>query len=77
MRKRDVAHAGLAVLEHQHRPVVHQRAVVRAGDPLYTLSTDEPARFAQAHDAIGDALVISPQGTPVVDVGPLVLDRIA
>ena len=67
-------------------PVVHAAGIdlhvgigdtVVAGQPLYTLLADDPARFARAHEAIGDALVIGDAGDRVNDGGPLVLDRIA
>jgi len=52
---------------------------VRAGDPLLTLRTDEPARFARALEALEGAWTIAdPDGRVAVDDGgPLVLDRIA
>ncbi|OJX68696.1 MAG: thymidine phosphorylase [Micrococcales bacterium 73-13] len=50
---------------------------VSAGQPLYTLHADDPARFARAHEALDGALRIGADGDPVHDGGPLVLDRIA
>jgi len=50
---------------------------VAAGQPLYTLHTDEPARFARALEALDGALVIGAPGDPVRDGGPLVAARIA
>jgi thymidine phosphorylase len=47
---------------------------VRAGQPLMTLLTDDPARFARAQEALDGAYDVSDG----FDVGPrpLVLDRI-
>ncbi|RIX26556.1 thymidine phosphorylase [Amnibacterium setariae] len=39
--------------------------VVRAGQPLVTLLTDEPDRFPRAIDALEGALVVAPAGTAV------------
>ena len=50
---------------------------VVAGQPLYTLSAEEPARFARAAEALQGALRIGSPGEPVVDGGPLILDRVA
>ncbi len=71
-RKEDGVSAGAGIDLH-----VKPGDRVKAGDPLYTMSTDEPARFAQAAEAIGDALVIAPIGSALPDHGPLILDRIA
>jgi thymidine phosphorylase len=49
---------------------------VTAGQPLFTLSADEPARFARALDAIEGAWRIGDPGEPVLDGGPLIADRI-
>jgi len=48
---------------------------VRAGQPLLTLHTDEPARFERALQALDGAITIEPEGSP--DLLPLVIDRIA
>ena len=48
---------------------------VRAGQPLLTLHTDEPARFERALQALDGAITIEPGGSP--DLLPLVIDRIA
>jgi thymidine phosphorylase len=49
---------------------------VRAGQPLFTLSADEPARFARALDALDGAWAIGDPGTPVDDGGPLIAGRV-
>ena len=48
---------------------------VRGGEPLFTLHTDEPDRFADAEEALAGAVVIAPEGSRP-DVPPLVLDRV-
>ncbi|MFJ8895758.1 thymidine phosphorylase [Leifsonia sp. NPDC102414] len=50
---------------------------VRAGDPLFTLSADEPARFERALEALEGAYRIGDQGDPVLTGGPLIADRIS
>ncbi|MGH3705852.1 MAG: thymidine phosphorylase, partial [Agromyces sp.] len=49
---------------------------VRAGEPLFTLHADEPARFARALDAVEGAWRIGDEGDPIHDGGPLIADRI-
>ena len=49
---------------------------VRAGQPLFTLHADEPARFARALEAVEGAYRIGDPGDPVEDGGPLIADRI-
>jgi thymidine phosphorylase len=49
---------------------------VRAGQPLFTLSADEPARFARALDALDGAWAIGDPGSPVDDGGPLIAGRV-
>jgi len=49
---------------------------VRAGEPLFTLSADEPERFARALESVEGAWRIGDPGDPVDDGGPLVLERI-
>jgi thymidine phosphorylase len=49
---------------------------VRAGQPLFTLSADEPARFARALEALDGAWSIGDPGTPVDDGGPLIAGRV-
>jgi len=67
-------------------PVVHAAGIdlhvaigetVEAGQPLYTLAADDPARFARAHEALEGALRIGDTGETVNDGGPLILERIA
>ena len=50
---------------------------VRAGQPLFTMHADEPARFARALEALAGAWRIGDPGEPVDDGGPLIRDRIA
>ncbi|MBO0982774.1 thymidine phosphorylase [Rathayibacter sp. SD072] len=50
---------------------------VRAGEPLLTLSADEPARFERALAALEGAYRIGDEGEAVLDGGPLVAERIA
>ena len=49
---------------------------VRAGQPLFTLSADEPERFARALEAVEGAYRIGDAGEPVQDGGPLIAERI-
>ena len=49
---------------------------VRAGQPLFTLSADEPARFERALEAVEGAWRIGDPGDTVHDGGPLIADRI-
>ncbi|PPI53060.1 thymidine phosphorylase [Rathayibacter toxicus] len=49
---------------------------VRAGQPLFTLSADEPARFERAQEALQGAYRIGDEGEEVHDGGPLVAGRI-
>jgi thymidine phosphorylase len=48
---------------------------VRAGEPLLTLHTDEPERFAAAQAALAEAYEIAPAGSRPDD-RPLVLGRV-
>ncbi|MGJ4846383.1 thymidine phosphorylase [Leifsonia sp. Le1] len=50
---------------------------VRVGDPLFTLSADEPARFERALEALDGAYRIGDAGEPVLTGGPLIADRIS
>ncbi|MNF09559.1 thymidine phosphorylase [compost metagenome] len=49
---------------------------VKAGDPLFTLHADDPARFERALESLEGAYSIAPAGT---EVAPrlLIADRIA
>jgi thymidine phosphorylase len=51
-------------------------AVVRGGEPVLTLHTDEPERFERALDALDGAFDIAPAGARP-DLPPLVIDRIS
>ena len=70
-RKEDPVSAGAGVVMH-----AKPGALVRAGQPLLTLHTDDPTRFAGAIDALVAATVIAPGDSRPPDV-PLVLDRVA
>jgi thymidine phosphorylase len=70
-RKEDPVQAGAGVEIHA-RP----GALVRAGEPLLTLHTDEPARFERAQHALEDAYDIAPAGSRP-DLLPLVIERVA
>jgi thymidine phosphorylase len=50
--------------------------IVTEGQPLFTLSADEPERFARALEALEGAYVIGNPGDPILDGGPLIADRI-
>jgi len=71
--------AGRARKEHAVQPgagvVLHAKPGmrVRAGQPLITLHTDTPERFARARDALAGGYVI---GDTVPEERPLILDRI-
>src|SRR5664279_1081601 len=49
---------------------------VTKGQPLFTLSTDEPARFARALEALEGAWAIGSAGDPIDDGGPLIAGRV-
>ncbi len=49
---------------------------VTKGQPLFTLSADEPARFERALEALEGAYRIGSEGDAVQDGGPLIADRI-
>jgi thymidine phosphorylase len=69
-RKEDSVSAGAGVLLH-----VKPGDEVRAGAPLMTLFTDDPARFEGAEEALDGAVAVGPPGTPIYRL-PLVIDRI-
>lgn len=69
-RKEDPVQAGAGVEMH-----VKPGDRVRAGQPLLTLHTDTPERFARAHDALAGGVVVEPDG--VAGARPLLLGRIA
>lgn len=49
---------------------------VSKGQPLFTMSADEPARFERSLEALDGAYRIGAAGEPVNDGGPLIADRI-
>jgi thymidine phosphorylase len=70
-RKEDPVQAGAGVVWHA-RP----GDTVAAGSPLFTLLTDEPARFDRALVSLDGGYDIAPAGTAFTPT-PLVLDRIS
>jgi thymidine phosphorylase len=70
-RKEDSVQAGAGVELH-----AKPGALVRAGEPLMTLHSDEPERFDHAMAALADAYVIGPSGSRPALL-PLVIDRVA
>ncbi|MFC8302427.1 thymidine phosphorylase [Specibacter sp. NPDC057265] len=69
-RKEDVVQAGAGVRMH-----AKPGAVVRAGEPLLTLLTDTPEKFARAKEALVGAVTIAPEGSRPAN--RLIIDRIA
>jgi thymidine phosphorylase len=69
-RKEDAVQAGAGVELH-----AKPGTPVRAGQPLLTLHTDEPERFAVALDALAGAFDVAPEGSRP-EVRELVIDRI-
>ncbi len=49
---------------------------VTEGQPLFTLSADEPERFARALEALDGAYAIGDPGSPIATGGPLIADRL-
>jgi thymidine phosphorylase len=49
---------------------------VAAGQPLFTLSTTDPARFDRALEALVGAYAIGDPGSPIDDGGPLIAGRV-
>jgi thymidine phosphorylase len=70
VRKEDQVQAGAGVVMH-----AKPGAVLRAGDPLMTLHTDTPERFARAVEALVGSCFIAPEGSRP-DLLPLVIQRI-
>ena len=70
-RKEDQVQPGAGVELH-----VKPGAPVTAGQPLLTLHTDTPERFAYALEALTGGVVVAPPGTAFTPE-PLILDRIA
>ncbi|WP_427016647.1 thymidine phosphorylase [Pseudarthrobacter sp. P1] len=69
-RKEDVVQAGAGVQMH-----AKPGALVRAGEPLMTLLTDTPEKFARAKEALEHAATIAPEGSRPAQ--RLIIDRIA
>jgi thymidine phosphorylase len=69
-RKEDVVQAGAGVRLH-----AKPGAAVRAGEPLMTLLTDTPEKFARAKEALESAVTIAPEGSRPAQ--QLIIDRIA
>ncbi len=70
-RKEHPVQAGAGVVWHA-RPGDD----VRAGEPLFTLLTDEPDRFDRALESLEGGYDIAPEGTSY-DPAPLIIDRIS
>ncbi len=72
-RKEDPVQAGAGIEMH-----AKPGAEVRGGEPLFTMHTDEPERFARAVELLETAVTIAPAGSgwSVPDVPPLVLGRV-
>jgi thymidine phosphorylase len=68
-RKEHTVQAGAGVQLH-----AKPGARVRAGEPLITLHTDTPERFARAREALGGAYAIGDAAPPE---RPLIIDRVA
>jgi thymidine phosphorylase len=69
-RKEDPVQAGAGVELH-----AKPGALVRGGEPLFTLHTDTPERFERAVEALDGAYDIAPEGRPL-NLPSLVIDRI-
>jgi thymidine phosphorylase len=70
-RKEDPVQAAAGVELH-----AKPGAVVRGGEPLLTLHTDEPERLARALEALDGAYEIAPEGSRPPE-SPLVIDRVS
>ncbi len=71
-RKEDPVHHAAGIDLH-----VKPGQAVKKGDPLFTLGTDEPARFERALESLVGAYAIGAEGDPVEDGGPLIAGRVA
>jgi thymidine phosphorylase len=69
-RKEDPVQAAAGVTLH-----AKPGDLVRAGEPLLTLHTDEPGRFARALQALEGAVAVS-DPAPEYDAPPLLIDRV-
>ena len=70
-RKEDPVQAGAGIELH-----AKPGAVVQGGEPLMTLHTDEPERFARALEALEGGYLIAPEGSRP-DLMPIVVERLA
>jgi thymidine phosphorylase len=70
-RKEDAVQAGAGVQMH-----AKPGALLRGGEPLFTLHTDTPERFERAIEALADAITIAPDDARP-DLLPLVIDRVS
>lgn len=70
-RKEDPVQAGAGIELH-----AKPGAVVRGGEPLMTLHTDEPERFERALAALEGGYTIAPEGSRP-DLLPIVIERLA
>ncbi|HWM32601.1 MAG TPA: thymidine phosphorylase, partial [Pseudolysinimonas sp.] len=70
-RKEDPVHHAAGIDLH-----VKPGQVVKKGESLFTLGTDEPARFERALEALEGAYAIGDPGSEVQDGGPLIAGRI-
>jgi len=70
-RKEDPVHHAAGIDLH-----VKPGQAVKKGEPLFTLGTDEPARFERALEALEGAYEIGDDGDEVQDGGPLIAGRI-
>jgi thymidine phosphorylase len=69
-RKEDAVQAAAGVEMH-----AKPGALVRAGEPLLTLHTDEPARLERALAALDGAYQIAPPGSRP-DLLPLIIEKV-
>jgi thymidine phosphorylase len=69
-RKEELVSPGAGVVLH-----AKPGALVRAGEPLLTLHSDDPERFGWARAALSEAVTIAPPGSRPAQ-GPLVLGRV-
>jgi thymidine phosphorylase len=70
-RKQDPVHHAAGIDLH-----VKPGQSVKKGDPLFTLGTDEPARFERALESLEGAYAIGAEGDAVEDGGPLIAGRV-
>jgi thymidine phosphorylase len=70
-RKEDPVHHAAGIDLH-----VKPGQAVKKGDPLFTLGTDEPARFERALEALEGSYAIGAEGDEVHDGGPLIAGRV-